>query len=163
LKTKENEMKYYIISMMMVITVLMASDYTKWFENGEYAKIKKSLETESKENRLYWEGKISFAEGDFDKSTDSFSDLVDLVPDNSNYQFEKAKAYMELMKNASMFSIPVYASKAKSSLIKSVELDSRNIEARIYLAMYYMNAPAIGGGDKEEGLKHKTAEVTKGG
>ena len=43
------------------------------------------------------------------------------------------------------------ASKVKSNVEKSVALDPDNIDARIFLAQFLMNAPPIAGGDPERG------------
>jgi tetratricopeptide (TPR) repeat protein len=48
----------------------------------------------------------------------------------------------------------VLAGRAQDQLNAAVKLDSSNVEARIYLAHYYLNAPSIAGGSKKKALEH---------
>ncbi|MBN1968597.1 MAG: hypothetical protein JXR48_00985 [Candidatus Delongbacteria bacterium] len=147
-------MKTIIAGMLILLSLTFGNKYDEMLKSGKFNEFEQSIKSEPEEIQLYWKGKMNFEKKDYEMATDYFDDLVSLVENNSDYHLQRAKAYLELMKTSSMMSIPFQASKAKNSLVKSVEIDPNNIDARIYLSMYLFNAPAIGGGDKGEAYNH---------
>lgn len=81
--------------------------------------------------------------------------LVKDDEDNAEYQLLLGKSYFSIINNQQVGQLKAisYFKKGKKSLLKAIELDDNNIEARIILAepLYYI--PGIVGGDKEKALE----------
>lgn len=85
---------------------------------------------------------------------------VEIDDSNSQYHYWLGQAYGLKAQKASIFSKFSYAKKCKKEWIKAVELDPENIEARMGLLNYYLQAPGIAGGSNKK-AKQQAAEVIK--
>ncbi len=83
---------------------------------------------------------------DFDAAIEVLRKAVKEDESNSRNRSLLGRAYIGKLQSASFFEKGMLAGRAQEQLKTAIELDPTNIEARIYLASYYLNAPSIGGG-----------------
>jgi len=138
----------------------------KLFNAEQYNEAEKIFEqvlTSDSENAEanYFMGRIYLNLSDYDKSKDYLEKAVKLDEGNIDYHLWLANVYRGKTRSASFLSAAQWAGKWKSELERAFEIDAKNIEARKQLINYYLNAPAIGGGDKEKGkrLAQETIEI----
>jgi len=105
-------------------------------------------------------GEIFYTDGKYDRAIEWFEKALEKEKDSSVLYLWLAKSYLAEMNNVSFFTKSMYSSDITKYLKLSIEKDPKNIEAYIYLASYYFNAPAIGGGDKDEAWK-LTEQISK--
>lgn len=132
------------------------------FEKEAYAEAKTSFETvisadSDNDEALYYLGRIALIDDDLDGSIDLLRKAVKLDETNSVYRTWLGSAYIAKLQTVSFYEKGMLAGRALENLQKAVELDSMNIDARILLGGYYLNAPSIGGGSKKKALEQ--AEV----
>ena len=85
--------------------------------------------------------------------------VADQRRDESMRELEKGRALLEKLQKASGLDQALYASQVKGAFEKAVELDPANVEARVSLASYYMNAPFIAGGSYKKAKKEAEAII----
>jgi Flp pilus assembly protein TadD len=104
-------------------------------------------------------GRNHYMLGDYKKATQAFQAAIAAQPADSDHHLWLGRAYGRRAEQASPFTAPVYAGKARQNFEKAVELNSRNIEALNDLFEYYLEAPGfLGGGlDKAALLVKKIA------
>ncbi|MFC2104665.1 tetratricopeptide repeat protein [Bacteroidota bacterium] len=105
-------------------------------------------------------GKILAHEGNFEKATEMFIKSVEINPQSSDAHLWLGISYLGQMQNASFMEQGIYSGKALDNYKKAIELDPYNIEARIRLANYYINAPSIAGGSVKR-AKEQAEEIIK--
>ncbi|MBC8181031.1 tetratricopeptide repeat protein [candidate division KSB1 bacterium] len=137
----------------------------KLFEEQKYDEAKKIFEQIASENPKNHEpfgymGQIYLRQGDYDNSIDWYKKAVKLDGKNSLYHFQLGQAYGIKAQRASIFKKVGAAKNVKKEFAKAVELDSLNIEARFGLMQFYLMAPGIMGGDKDE-AKNQAKEISK--
>ena len=110
-----------------------------------------------------WEliGKSYFMSGDFKKATESFQKAVTADPGNSGYHNWLGRAFGRRAETSMPLTAPGYASKARQSFERAIELNPRNKEAVNDLFEYYLQAPGfLGGGlDKATALTKRIQEL----
>jgi tetratricopeptide (TPR) repeat protein len=137
------------------------------YEAGDYESAKHIFEDILAENgtdetALYYLGKIQFDHSDLDTAKDYLEALVELEPDRADYQLALGNVYSEKARTAGFFlSKKKWAGRWKEKLEKAFELDPSNLDVRERLAGYLLNAPGIGGGDKDRGtlICRETIEI----
>jgi len=89
---------------------------------------------------------------------------VRVEPSNSNYHLWLARAYGRKAEDSSPLSAAGSARKAKNEFERAVQLDPSNVAARVDLAEYYTEAPAIMGGglDKARAQAAQVESYDKG-
>jgi tetratricopeptide (TPR) repeat protein len=137
----------------------------KLFEEGKYPEAKHFFEGFVKENpkndtALFYLGKVWLAQDNHDKAIDWLKKAVELNDSSSEYHIWLGQAYGIKAQNSSMFKQPFLAKKVKKEFKKAVELDSTNLDARFALMQYYLVAPGIMGGNKDE-AKKQAQEIKK--
>lgn len=85
---------------------------------------------------------------------------VTLRPDDANYHLWLARGYGEKAANSNPLTAAGTARKAKNEFERSVQLDPSSVEARLDLAQYYTEAPAIMGGGLDK-ARDQAAQVAK--
>jgi tetratricopeptide (TPR) repeat protein len=135
------------------------------YDEGKYSEAKEFFEGFVKENpkndtALFYMGKVWLNLEDHDKSIDWLKKAVKLNENSSDYHLWLGQAYGIKAQNSSMFKQPFLAKKVKNEFKKAVELDSANLDARFGLMQYYLVAPGIMGGDKDE-AKRQAEEIRR--
>src|SRR5271166_3851122 len=85
---------------------------------------------------------------------------VTLRPDEANYHLWLAREYGQKAANANPLTAATLARKAKNEFETAVQLDPVSVEARLDLARYYTEAPAIMGGGVDK-ARDQAAQVAK--
>jgi len=101
----------------------------------------------------YMLGRVRFLEGDLDSALKELEKAVDLGPENVEHRLFLAKLYGQKTRGAAFLAAPFWARKWLRELETSHRLEPANVEARSRLFQYYINAPAIGGGDKKAAIE----------
>lgn len=135
------------------------------FDEGKYPEAKEFFEGFVKENpkndtALFYLGKVWLTQEDHDKAIDWLKKAIKLNENSSDYHLWLGQAYGIKAQNSSVFKQPFLAKKVKKEFKKAVELDSANVDARFGLMQYYLVAPGIMGGNKDEGKK-QAEEIRK--
>ena len=137
------------------------------FEAGVYEPAKQIFDVmlaarDADETALYYLGKIHFDHSDLDAAKDYLEKLVELSPDSAVYQLALGNVYGEKARTSGFFlSKKKWAGRWKERLELAFKLDPVNLEVREWLAGYLLNAPGIGGGDKDRGtlISRETIEI----
>jgi len=80
---------------------------------------------------------------------------------SAQYYFLLGSAYIDkLQATDNFFKKGTFASKAKSALLKAIELQPSHVDARVRLSNYYVNAPVIAGGSNTK-AKRQAEEIIK--
>jgi tetratricopeptide (TPR) repeat protein len=100
-------------------------------------------------------------QGQYKRASEALEKALHQDPENSVAALWLGRAYGRRAETSSPFTAPGHASKARQYFERSVELNSRNLEAMSDLLEYYLEAPGfLGGGlDKAESLAGQVAEV----
>jgi tetratricopeptide (TPR) repeat protein len=104
-----------------------------------------------------YKGRVMFHQEKYDDAIDYFDDGIDEDENYVENHFWRGKSYLEELKTANFMTTALYASKSLSSFEKAVEVDPNHIDARLNLAGYYQNAPAIGGGSNTKAIEQYEA------
>jgi tetratricopeptide (TPR) repeat protein len=102
---------------------------------------------------IYYLGRIALDQGEIDESVGLLEKAVALDDANSEYHFRLGVAYAQKIQKVSFMEKGQLAPKLKGEFEKAVETDPSNIEARMGLAQYYLNAPPMVGGGKDKAIK----------
>jgi len=119
------------------------------FEAQEYDTAKTLFETvltteESNHQALYYLGRIAQQNGDLDGSVGHLEKAISLSDTISSYHFMLGVVYAQKVQKGDVQQAP----KILSEFEKAVELDGNNLEARMGLTQYYLNAPPFMGGSE---------------
>lgn len=111
-------------------------------------------------------GRNYYMQGDFKKSTEALEKAAAAAPENAGIALWLGRAYGRRAETSSPFTAPGQASRARQWFEKSVQLNSRNLEALSDLFEYYLEAPGfLGGGfDKAQTVagKIETLDASEG-
>jgi tetratricopeptide (TPR) repeat protein len=108
----------------------------------------------------YAEGMKLYEAGDWDGAIDRFNKAVALDENDSMYRTWLGRAYIAKLQTVSFFEKGILSGRALEQLQKAVKLDPTNVEARVTLAGYYLNAPSIAGGSKKK-AREQAEEIIK--
>ena len=119
------------------------------FEAQDYETAKTTFETvlateASNHQAIYYLGRIALQSDSLDTSIEHLEKAVSLDPVNSPYHFMLGVAYAQKVQKGAYELAP----KILSEFEKAVELDGNNMDARMGLAQFYMNAPPFAGGSE---------------
>jgi tetratricopeptide (TPR) repeat protein len=109
-------------------------------------------EVSTKNDALYYLGRIAFQEGDADKAKGYLEESVAIEPNTSDEYYWLGAVYGVLAQNANIFKQASYASSAHKYFQLAVDTDPKKVEAQRGLFDFYIIAPGIMGGgvDKAE-------------
>lgn len=109
-------------------------------------------DTATKNDALYYLGRIAFDEGDAEKAKDYLERSVALEPNSSDEYYWLGRAYGELAQRANILKQASYASSVHKYFQLAVDTDPKSIAAHRGLFAFYIMAPSIMGGgiDKAE-------------
>lgn len=135
------------------------------FEQGKLVEAKKSFIAALKKNpknaqALYYLGRISFLQEDWEGSVEWLEQAVENDKRNPIYYMWLGRAYGREAQQASIFRKPSLAAKTKTAFEKAVSLDPDNVDARLYLMEFYRRAPGIVGGSMKK-AREQAEEVKK--
>ncbi|MBV8894375.1 MAG: tetratricopeptide repeat protein [Acidobacteria bacterium] len=94
---------------------------------------------------------------DWDRAIPACEKAVSLAGGNSDYHLWLGRAYGEKAENSTPLSAMSLARKVRKQLEKAVEFDPSNIEARIDLAEFYLQAPGFLGGGEDKARSEASA------
>lgn len=129
------------------------------FNEAHYSKAKPLFEVAAKDSltkndALYYLGRIAFQEDDADKAKDYLEQSVGVEPNSSDEYYWLGFAYGDLAKqdSTSIFKRASYASNSHKYLQLAIDINPKNIDAHRGLFWFYFSAPSIVGGgiDKAE-------------
>jgi tetratricopeptide (TPR) repeat protein len=100
----------------------------------------------------FYLGRIALQRDDHEKAVAYLEKAVALAPGDARYHHRLGDAYGLSAQKAGMFSKMSLAGKCRAAYEKAVELDPRNIAARLSLLGFYQQAPGIVGGGLDKAL-----------
>ena len=106
----------------------------------------------SAEAALYM-GRICIVEDALDESIDWLEKAVTLDDNSSTNHYWLGIAYGRKAQKAGVLKKPGLAKNMKKEVLRAIELDPNNLDARLALLQYYLYAPGIMGGSKEKALE----------
>src|SRR5712691_10522410 len=105
-------------------------------------------------------GREAITHGEPEKAAEYFEKAVALKPNNADYHYQLANAYILAATNVGMFEAISMGKKAKAGLERAVQLDPSFIPARFALLEIYVSAPATFGGSEPAAIEQAT-EIRK--
>ncbi len=146
------------ISTCFCLSQSLFDEGTKLFTEKKYQEAKSVFEQvlkshSHKAEANYFLGKTHFELGDFDEAEDFLQAAIEVDDRRIDYHLALATVYQEKTRAASFISAPFLAKKWLEQLETAFSLDTHHLDARRRLIQYYLNAPGIGGGDKEKGTR----------
>ena len=105
----------------------------------------------------FYLGRLALQGNDHEKAVAYLERAVALAPADARYLHRLGDAYGLSAQKAGMFSKMGLAGKCRTAYEKAVELDPKNIDARLALLSYYQQAPGIVGGSLEKALTQAQA------
>jgi len=148
-----------LLIMLLAVNTVSAQDDLKQgienFEKKNYYGAKKFFndylqKNPEKAEAYYYLGRIAIEEKDLELATECLNKATDIENTESEYFTWKGIAYVQLLSTVDFMRQGIYAQKALIALEKAVDLDPRNINARMWLAGYYTQAPVFAGGSQEK-------------
>lgn len=91
-----------------------------------------------------------FALGDWDRAESACRKAVALAPDNGRFHLWLGRVYGEKADRANFLAAAGLAGKVRDEFERSVQLNPKDIEARLDLAEFYIDAPGIVGGGEQK-------------
>jgi tetratricopeptide (TPR) repeat protein len=161
--SKRSFLTLFLAVFMSLYCVVSAQNYTleegkRLFQETKYEEAKQVLlkvvqqEPQNPEvNFLLC--KVYLSLDDYDNAIKYGEKAVKLDDSKSEYHLWLGNAYGVQSQKGSKLKALFRTKKVKSEFEKAVELDSTNLEARFGLIQYYVMAPGIVGGDKQEAKK----------
>lgn len=101
-----------------------------------------------------------FSVHDWDRAISACEKAVSLDTRNSEYHLWLGRAYGEKADSVNPLSAAGLARKLRKEFEKAVQLDARNVDARVDLAEFYMEAPGILGGGEDKARAQADALAT---
>jgi tetratricopeptide (TPR) repeat protein len=133
------------------------------FDQRQYQEARKILEplaTEGGAPAAHYLGRIAMVEEALEAAASWFEKAVSLEPSSSDYHLWLGRAYGRQAMKASILRRPGLASKTRAEFEKAVELDPKNLEARMGLLQYCLRAPGFMGGGEDKALA-QAVEISK--
>jgi len=135
------------------------------FDERNYSEAKEAFEKIIKENpnshlSYYYLGRTERKLGNWERAVELLKKATELAPDKTQYFRYLALSYFSGARDAGLFRKPSLAKKGKEAMIKAVELDPNNFDARFVLIAFYIEAPGLFGGDDDRALE-QAKEVRK--
>lgn len=128
------------------------------FNEAHYLQAKPLFEVAMKEvatknDALYYLGRIAFEEGDTEQAKDYLSQSVEIEPNSSDEYYWLGRAYGDLAQKANILKQASYATSVHKYFQLAVDADPKNVMAQRGLFAFYIMAPAIMGGGVEKAEK----------
>jgi tetratricopeptide (TPR) repeat protein len=106
-------------------------------------------------------GRDYYMLGDFEKASNYLKKALAAQPNNSEYADWLGRSYGKRAQTSNLLHAPLFASKARKSFERAVQLSPKNTDALSDLFHYYLEAPAVlgGGYDKAANIAEKKSAV----
>jgi tetratricopeptide (TPR) repeat protein len=91
-----------------------------------------------------------YSVGNWDRAIPAAEKSVALAPNDSEFYHWMGRIYGEKADSAGILSAMGWAKKCRAAFERSVELDGKNIDARVDLSEFYIEAPGIVGGGQDK-------------
>ncbi len=103
-----------------------------------------------------------FTLDEWDRAEASCKKATSLEPDNSRYHLWLGRVYGEKADRANFMSAASLAGKVRNEFERAVQLNPKDVEARLDLAEFYVDAPGIVGGGEEKAREqaHAVAAIS---
>jgi tetratricopeptide (TPR) repeat protein len=98
----------------------------------------------------YYLGQIYLRLADYDKAVKHCKKAVQLHVDRAEHHFCLGRSYGEKARHGPTWQQAILAPRIRNALEKTVSLNPNHVEARLGLTHFYMQAPAVLGGDLEK-------------
>ena len=133
------------------------------FDAGKRAEARAALEAAAREDpkdarAAVYLGRIFLTQEDLDTAVLWFEKAVALDAARSDNQLWLGRAYGSQALTANVFKQASLAGKVKKAFEKAVELDPNNVDARLALIDYFLQAPGIVGGSVEK-AREQASEI----
>lgn len=124
-------------------------------EAGHYKRARVLLEARLKTNpndaqASYLLSRVKHGFGDRDAALTLAEKAVELDGKNASYHYQLSQVIGDIAQKSSMFKQFGYARPYRSEVEKAISLDPKNLDARVAMLQFYMEAPGIMGGDKSK-------------
>jgi tetratricopeptide (TPR) repeat protein len=128
------------------------------FEEGKFSEAKALFSSYLSQNQKSAEaalflGRICIVEDALDDGVDWLKKAVAFDDNNSTNHYWLGIAYGQKAQKAGVLKKPGLAKNMKKEVLRAIELDPNNLDARLVLLQYYLYAPGIMGGSKEKALE----------
>ncbi|USD30258.1 hypothetical protein J8Z24_19170 [Pseudoalteromonas sp. SCSIO 43201] len=97
---------------------------------------------------------IAMRRDDYKAARQQIEEALNLYPTVPELYFAHSQVVAKIAEQASIFSVARHIKSLKQSLIKAVELAPEHSDYRSALIKFYINAPSMFGGDKQEAKRH---------
>jgi tetratricopeptide (TPR) repeat protein len=101
-----------------------------------------------------------FALGEWDRAESSCRKAASLQPDNSHFHLWLGRVYGEKADRANFLAAAGLAGKVRGEFERAVQLDPKDVDARLDLAEFYLAAPGIVGGGEQKAREQAQAIAT---
>ena len=91
-----------------------------------------------------------YALGDWDRAESFCRKAVSILPENSGFHLWLGRVYGEKADKANFLAAAGLAGKVRGEFERAVQLDPKNLDARLDLAEFYLAAPGIVGGGEQK-------------
>jgi tetratricopeptide (TPR) repeat protein len=110
---------------------------------------------------MFYLGRIAIEQSDGDEAVSWLEKAIEKNERSSRYHQWLGTAYGAKLAGANQFAAMSLAPSMKRAMERAVELDSANIEARVSLTQFYLQAPAIVGGGVDKAREQVTAIMAR--
>jgi tetratricopeptide (TPR) repeat protein len=101
-----------------------------------------------------------YALGDWDRAESFCRKAISLQPDNSGFHLWLGRVYGEKADRANFLAAAGLAGKVRGEFERAVQLDPKDLDARLDLAEFYLAAPGIVGGGEQKAREQAQAIAT---
>ena len=126
---------------------------------GEARKLFQSIAEKEKDNHeaFFYLGKAYFLEEKFPASIQWLENAVQIQPRSSLYHYWLARANEAQFQNAGILNKLKYGKRFRDEILRAVELDGNNLDARFWLMTFFLTSPRGFGGDWDKALEQAEA------
>jgi tetratricopeptide (TPR) repeat protein len=137
------------------------------YESKKYVEASKLLDGVSSKDKdyaaaRYYLGRIAFDKKEYDDAVDYFEEATEVNNKSDEYFTWLGDTYGTIAKDANVVRQGFLAPKMKSAWESAITLDSKNVNARMSLIQYYLQAPGFMGGsvDKAKEMAMQIMKIT---
>ncbi len=154
--------KFSVICLLLLLAAIASADpaVVELLSLGRMNEAISVLVTRDDAESMHLLSRAYYATEHWDDAVKFGERSVTLRPDDAHYHLWLAREYGEKAANSNPLTAATIARKAKNEFERAVQLDPSSVEARLDLAQYYTEAPAIMGGGLDK-ARDQAAQVAK--